>query len=69
MQYLIRHFLILFNFISQDQFQSYNYYKNPDDSLPKAVIVGNSFTWMFLLPDLSESFSELAFINVTDIEN
>ena len=33
------------------------------------MIVGDSFTWMFLLPNLSESFSELAFINVTDIDN
>ena len=62
-------FFNTFDFVSHDQFKSYNYYKNPDGSLPKAVIVGDSFTWMFLLPDLSESFSELAFINVTDIDN
>jgi alginate O-acetyltransferase complex protein AlgJ len=58
-----------FPFSSKDQWKSYNYYKNPDSSLPRAVVVGDSFVWMFMLPNLSESFSELVFIHFSDLEN
>jgi hypothetical protein len=62
-------FFNTFEFISRDQWKSFNYYKNSNSSLPKAVIIGDSFVWMFMLPNLAESFSELAFINVSDMDN
>jgi len=62
-------FFDTFNFISKDPWKSYNYFKNSDNSLPKAVIVGDSFTWMFLLPNLAESFSQLVFIHYDDMDN
>ena len=55
--------------ISKDQWKSYNHYINIDKSLPKALIVGDSFTWMYLLPNIAESFSELTYIHYLDAEN
>lgn len=57
------------NFISQDVWLSYNYFINPDGSLPKAILVGDSFLWMFRLQDIADSFSELVFINYLDLQN
>lgn len=57
------------NYSSSDMWQSYRYYKNGDDSLPKILIIGDSFTWMFLLPWIAESFSETVFIHQLDAEN
>jgi alginate O-acetyltransferase complex protein AlgJ len=62
-------FFNTFNFVSKDPWKSYNYYENTDSSLPKAVIVGDSFVWMFMLPDLAESFSQLVFIHFLDLDN
>lgn len=56
-------------FFSADTWNSYNYYKNEDQSLPKAIIIGDSYTWMFLLPNLAESFSELYFIHAGGDKN
>ena len=56
-------------FTSNDPWRSYNYYKNSDERLPKAVIVGDSYTWMFMLDNLAESFSELVFLHYYDINN
>jgi hypothetical protein len=55
-------------YVSQDPWRSYRYYKNSED-LPKAVIIGDSYIWMFMLENLAESFSELVFIHLTDINN
>ena len=33
---------------------------------PKAVIVGDSYLWMFFLDDIADSFSELIYINIED---
>jgi alginate O-acetyltransferase complex protein AlgJ len=60
-------FFDTFSFSSNDPWRSYNYYKNTDSSLPKAIIVGDSYIWLFLLPDISESFSELVFIHFMDM--
>lgn len=38
--------------------------ENPD--APRAVIVGDSYLWMFFLDDLADSFSEMVYINVED---
>jgi len=62
-------FFNTFNFISHDPWKSYNYYINSDSSLPKAIIIGDSFIWEFMLPNISESFSELVFINYLDMDN
>ena len=62
-------FFNTFGFQSKDPWVSYNYYKNPDGSLPKAVVVGDSYIWMFMLPNLSESFSQLAFLNYDDMDS
>lgn len=53
-------------FLSKDIWNSYRYYKNDDTSLPKVIIVGDSYIWMFLLPNIAESFSELLFIHELD---
>ena len=62
-------FFDTFDFTSQDPWKSFNYYKNPDSSLPKAIIIGDSFTWMFMLRNLSESFSELVFVHYSDLDS
>ena len=54
---------------SSDQWNSYRYYKNEDETLPKILIVGDSYVWMFMLPWISESFSETVFIHKDDSEN
>lgn len=59
--------LIEIGFKGTDPWQSYRYFKNTDSSLPKAIIVGDSYTWMFQLDYLSQSFSELAFIHHNDL--
>lgn len=56
-------------FKSEDPWRSYSFYRNSNNTLPKAIIVGDSYIWQYLLPVISESFSELAFINVLDINN
>ncbi len=61
-------FFNTFGFASNDPWKSYNYYKNIDTTLPKAVIIGDSFTWEFLLPDLAESFSQLVFLHYADMD-
>ena len=61
-------FFDTFQYDSKDIWKSNNYYINSDSSLPKAVIIGDSFIWMFMLPNLAESFSEMVFINYLDIE-
>lgn len=53
-------------FVSKDIWKSYKYYLNEDSTLPKAIIVGDSYVWMFLLPYIAESFSELLFIHDLD---
>lgn len=54
---------------SSDMWNSYRYYKNSNSNLPKIVIVGDSYTWMFMLPWISESFSETVFIHQLDCRN
>ena len=43
-------------------------YINKDKSLPKILIIGDSYMYMELLPILAESFSELTFIHNHDVE-
>lgn len=57
------------NYQSKDPWKSYNYFRNTDASLPKAIVVGDSYVWMFMLPNMSESFSQLVFIHQADIGN
>lgn len=64
-----KHFLFSLGFQTVDPWSSYNYYRNEDTSLPTAVIVGDSYTWMFMLDNLAQSFSELIFIHWTDLNN
>ena len=40
--------------------------RDSNTELPKIVIVGDSYTWMFMLPWISESFSETVFIHQLD---
>lgn len=56
-------------YVSEDMWQSYKYYKNSDSTLPKIVIVGDSYVWMFMLPWIAESFSETVFIHQLDYKN
>ena len=45
------------------------YFFNPsaqEQELPKALVVGDSYDWMFFLDDMAESFSEMLYINVED---
>jgi alginate O-acetyltransferase complex protein AlgJ len=56
-------------FKSEDPWRSYNYYKNNDSTLPKAIVVGDSYVWMFMLDKMAESFSQLVFIHQLDIGN
>lgn len=53
---------------TKDYWRSRNRYINTDSTLPKALIVGDSFTWMYMLPNIAESFSDLIFIHFMDIE-
>lgn len=57
------------NYQSKDPWKSYNYFRNTDTLLPKAIVVGDSYVWMFMLPNMSESFSQLVFIHQADIGN
>jgi hypothetical protein len=51
----------------KDTWHSWNYYCNDDNSsLPKVLIIGDSYVWEFLLQDISQSFSETAFIHISD---
>ncbi|WP_105177322.1 alginate O-acetyltransferase AlgX-related protein [Clostridium cagae] len=54
---------------SKDPWKSYNYLKNSDATLPKAIVIGDSYVWMFMLNNMAESFSELVFIHQLDIDN
>ncbi|MDR6720360.1 alginate O-acetyltransferase AlgX-related protein [Paenibacillus sp. 2003] len=50
----------------------FRYVNNSDNDLPKALILGDSYIYMSMLPFLSESFSELTFIhwnNMDQIKN
>ncbi len=42
------------------------YYYIPDSDKPTALIVGDSYTWMFFIDDIAESFSQMLYINVED---
>lgn len=61
-------FFNTFGFSSKDPWKSYNYYKNTDTTLPKAIVIGDSYVWEFLLPNLAESFSELVFLHYSDMD-
>lgn len=56
------------NYTSKDTWKSYRYFKNPDITLPRAILVGDSYVWQFLLQNMAESFSELIFINYLDLD-
>ncbi len=56
------------NYTSKDIWKSYRYFKNPDTTLPKAILVGDSYVWQFLLQNMAESFSELIFIHYLDLD-
>lgn len=56
------------DFVSNDPWMSYKYYKNSDSSLPKIIIVGDSYVWMFMLPWIAESFSETLFLHELDAD-
>lgn len=43
-------------------------FSNKDKGLPKALILGDSYFYGFLIPQLSESFSELTFIHSDNID-
>ena len=36
---------------------------------PKALIIGDSYLWMFFLDDIAESFSEMIYINIEDADS
>ena len=57
------------NFTTNDITRNYYHYVNKDKSLPKAIIIGDSYTWMFMLPNIAESFSEIVFIHYYDMIN
>ncbi len=57
------------NYKSNDPWKSYNYFVNKDKTLPKAIVVGDSYVWMFMLNNMAESFSQLVFIHQLDIGN
>lgn len=57
----------LSTFKTNDFWKSRNRYVNQDTTLPKVLIVGDSFTWMYMLPNISESFSDLIFIHFLDV--
>lgn len=44
--------------------QSNCYYSVPGSTAPKALIIGDSYLWMFMLDDIAESFSETLFVNI-----
>jgi hypothetical protein len=51
---------------------AYRYVNPSNENLPKALIMGDSYIYMFMLPNLAESFSELTFIhweNAEEIKN
>jgi len=52
-----------------DSHLSYRYVNQSDPNLPKALIMGDSFIYMFMLPNLAESFSELTFIHERNMGN
>lgn len=54
---------------TDDMWRSYRHYINQNGELPKIVIVGDSYTWMFMMPWISESFSETVFIHQLDMGN
>lgn len=56
------------NYTSKDIWKSYRYFTNPDTTLPKAILVGDSYVWQFLLQNMAESFSELIFIHYLDLD-
>lgn len=56
-------------FESSDMWKSYRYYSNANQELPKILIIGDSYVWMFMLPWISESFSETVFIHQLDVGN
>ena len=56
------------NYTSKDIWKSYRYFSNTDTTLPKAILVGDSYVWQFLLQNMAESFSELVFIHYLDID-
>ncbi|SEC12693.1 hypothetical protein [Paenibacillus sp. GP183] len=43
-------------------------FENKNKKLPKALILGDSYFYGFLIPDLAESFSELTFIHTDNID-
>ncbi|MEN6530688.1 MAG: hypothetical protein ABFD17_02755 [Anaerolineaceae bacterium] len=56
------------NYTSKDIWKSYRYFQNPDSTLPRAILVGDSYVWQFLLQNMAESFSELVFIHYLDLD-
>lgn len=56
------------NYTSKDIWKSYRYFANPDATLPRVIIVGDSYVWQFLLQNMAESFSELIFIHYLDLD-
>ena len=42
---------------------SNTYYHVPGSTAPKALIIGDSYLWLFKLDDVAESFSEVLFVN------
>ncbi len=54
-------------FYATDRWNCSRYYRNTDCSLPKAIIVGDSYIWMFLAEHFAQSFSEMAFIHYCDL--
>lgn len=56
------------NYTSKDIWKSYRYFTNPDATLPRAILVGDSYVWQFLLQNMAESFSELVFIHFLDLD-
>ena len=56
------------NYTSKDIWKSYRYFSNANTTLPKAILVGDSYVWQFLLQNMAESFSELVFIHYLDLD-
>lgn len=56
-------------FETNDMWKSYRYFSVSNSNKPKAIVIGDSYIWMFMLEHLAENFSELVFIHSSDIQN
>lgn len=53
-------------FKTRDPWKAYKYYINKNESLPSAIVIGDSFVNGYFIDDMAESFYELVFIDRFD---